>query len=799
MLKNYFQIAARNLKINRSYAILNIFGLGLGMAGAVLIFLFIQFHLSTDRHQPDFDRMYKVVLDLHLDEGVEHESGSAYALSTALSQDYSQIEKVGFISKLPNVTLSANSGGKVKRFIEKENVAYADQGYINIFSFDWIKNNGSILLSEPFTVVLSEKMALKYFGTSDVIGKTIRLNNTNDLRIVGVLKDQNKPTDLDFNIYISLPTLKKLDLTNWPEQYGWISSKNFTFVKKTKGSNSADIEKALKSNGTKYYGENSKYYQHKLQPLSDVHFDERYGGQIRRSILWVLAGVGFFLLIIASINFINLATAQALKRAKEIGIRKVLGSTKGQLFWQFMAETALVTVLASVLALIFVMILLPSLNNWTHTKAFHFGMLFQFEVVSFLLLAVMVVIGFAGFYPAVIISGFNPIAALKSKLSTQQIGGIGLRRSLITVQLIIAQILVIGTLVLVLQLKFFKNTDLGFDQNAVITIPLPKSDTLQKTKDALRNDMLQYPDIKSVSYQYEAPASNMGFGGSVRFDNRAEWEKFVIRDRFGDENYLQTYKMQLLAGRSLMKRDSVVEFVINEELMKRLGVRDPQLILGKQLEDGASGFKGDIVGVVKSFHLKSLQEAVEPCVIFANPKLYKEVAVKIDTRNLAQSIQHINQAWQKSYPDEVFSYEFVDEKIAKFYEKEEQLTSLIRSFAMVAILICCLGLYGMVSFMVTQKTKEIGVRKVLGASVSNIVSLFGKEFLILVTVAFCIASPIAWYAMKNWLNHFAYRIDLEWWILASGGIIILLITLITVGYKVVIAALMNPVKSLASE
>ncbi|MBE9462402.1 FtsX-like permease family protein [Dyadobacter subterraneus] len=799
MLKNYFQIAARNLKTNRSYAILNIFGLALGMAGAVLIFLFIQYHLSTDRHQPDFDRIYRVVLDLHLDEGIEHEQGSAYALSTALAHDYSQIEKAGFISKLPNVTLSANSGSSVKRFIEKDNVAYADQGYMDLFSFDWIQNNGSVLLSEPFTVVLSEKMALKYFGRNDVIGKTLRLNNAHDLRIVGILKDQKKPTDFDFNIYISLPTLKKLDRTNWQEEFGWISSRNFTFIKKSEGSSSADIEKALKKNGTKYYGETSKYYQHKLQPLSEVHFDERYGGEIRKSILWVLAGVGFFLLVIASINFINLATAQALKRSKEIGIRKVLGSTKSQLFWQFMAETALVTILASVLALIFVFAVLPSLNNWANTKSFYPGVLFQFEVIAFWLLTIITVIGFAGFYPAVIISGFNPIAALKSKLGTQQIGGIGLRRSLITVQLIIAQILVIGTLVLILQLKFFKNADLGFDQNAVITIPLPKSDTIQKTKDALRNDMLQYPDIKSVSYQYEAPTSSMGFGGSVRFDNRVEWEKFVIRDRFGDENYLKTYKMPLLSGRSLMKRDSVVEFVINEELMKRLGVQDPQFILGKQLEDGASGFKGEIVGVVKSFHLKSLQEAVEPCVIFANPKLYKEVAVKLDTRNLSQSIQHINQAWQKTYPDEVFSYEFVDEKIAKFYEKEEQLTSLIRSFAMVAILICCLGLYGMVSFMVTQKTKEIGVRKVLGASVADIVSLFGKEFLILVAVAFLIAAPVAWFAMTNWLNHFAYRINLDWWILASGGIIILLITLLTVGYKVVTAALMNPVKSLASE
>ncbi|MCF0058573.1 ABC transporter permease [Dyadobacter sp. CY356] len=799
MLKNYFQIALRNLKINRIYAAINVFGLGLGIAGALLIFLFLQYHLSTDRHQSDFDRIYRAVLNVRLDEGIEYERGSAYAMATALSQDYSQIEKVGFVSQLPNVTLSANLKGEVKRFIEKENVAYADQGYLDIFSFDWIQKNGSVLLNEPFTVVISQEMALKYFGDDDVIGKTLRLNNANDLRVVGIMKNQSKPTDLKFNIYISLPTLKKLEPTDWISDFNWVNSRSFTFVKISEGSKSQAIENAINANHTKYYGQTAQYPENKLQPLSDLHFDERYGGQIRKSILWVLAGIGVFLLIIASINFINLATAQALKRGKEIGIRKVLGSMKSQIFWQFMAETALITVMASILALIFVFLLIPSLNNWTQTKAFQFSTVFQFKVILFWLVTVLIVIGFAGFYPSVIISGFNPVSALKSRLGSQQIGGIGLRRSLITVQLIIAQILVIGTLVLVLQLKFFKNADLGFDQNAVISIPLPKSDTIQKTKDALKNDMLQYPDIKSVSLQYEAPTSSMGFGGSVRFDNRVTWEKFVIRDRFGDESYLDTYKMPLLAGRHIVKRDSVVEFVINEELMKRLGIRDAKLILGKQLEDGWSGYKGEIVGVVKSFHLKSLQEPIEPCVIFANPKLYKEVAVKLNTKNLSRSIEHINQAWQKTYPNEVFSYEFVDEKIAKFYEKEEQLTSLIRSFAMVAIFICCLGLYGMVAFMVTQKTKEIGVRKVLGASVSNIISLFGREFLILVTVAFMIAAPIAWYAMKNWLNQFAYRINLEWWILASGGIIILLITLITVGYKVIKAALMNPVNSLTSE
>ena len=273
----------------------------------------------------------------------------------------------------------------------------------------------------------------------------------------------------------------------------------------------------------------------------------------------------------------------------------------------------------------------------------------------------------------------------------------------------------------------------------------------------------------------------------------------MIRERFADENYLETYKMPLLAGRSFTDRDSVTELVVNEELMHRLGIQDPSKILGRQMEDGNSGFKGEIVGVVKSFHLKSLQEAVEPCAIFANPKLYKEIAIKVNAKNISEIMAKIQDAWLSVYPNEVFEYQFVEDKIAKFYEKEEQLTTLIQSFAIIAIFICCLGLYGMVSFMVTQRTKEIGVRKALGAGVDSIVFLFGKEFLTMVLVAFLISAPLIWYVMNNWLSNFAYRIDLHWWILGSGGIFILVVTLLTIGYKVVIAALMNPVKSLKAD
>lgn len=799
MLKNYIRVASRSLKRSRSYSLLNILGLSLGMSGAILIFLFLQFHLGTDRFQPGFKDLYRVVLDLKLDEGTEHEPGSAYALSAALGADYTLVKQAGFVSKIPSVTLATDQNGSVRRFLEKGNAAYADQGYMTMFHFDWLFNNGAASMHEPFMAVVSEKMARKYFGQTNVVGKILRLDNTSDLKIAGVFKDQHLPTDFNFDIYISLPTLKKTEPSGWISEFAWISSRNATFVRLEESADPVRLEKLIAANGNKYYGGNAKYYEHHLQPLADVHFDERYGGQIRPRILWILGGVGFFLVVIACINFVNMATAQALKRAKEIGVRKVLGSTRNQLFWQFMVETALLSVIAGIVSLAFSALLLPLMNQWLKAYTFTIGFLFQPLVLSFWAVVLLVVIVTAGFYPAVIISGFNPITALKNKGGSKLVGGIGVRRSLVTVQLVIAQVLIIGTWVLMLQMKYFRDTDLGFDQHAVISVALPKLSDQHKVNESLRDRLLQYPQISSVSYQYEAPTSAMGFGGSFRYDNRSEWEKFVIRDRFADQYYLQTYQMPLLAGRSFSAKDSVAEFVVNEELMKRLGIVDPQLMLGKQMEDGASGLKGEIVGVVKSFHLKSLQEAIEPCVIFARPELYKEIAIKMKTGDFAVTLVNIEKIWKETYPDEVFSYQFVDEQIERFYEKEEQLTALIRSFAVLAFLICGMGLYGMVSFMVSQKKKEIGVRKVLGASVNHIVYLFGREFSLLVVFAFLIASPVAWYFSVQWLNGFAYRIELNWWIVGLGGVTTLALTCATVGYKVVRAALVNPVDSLVSD
>jgi putative ABC transport system permease protein len=799
MLKNYLLVAARNLRVSPTYTILNLLGLALGMAGATLIFFFLNHHLATDKHQPHADRLYRVVLDLHLDEGIEHEKGSAFVMSAALARDYAGVEKTGFIRKMPMVTFSAGSGQGTRRFMENESVAYADKGYMQLFAFQWIYHDATASMQDPFTVIVSQKLARKYFGTEEVVGKILRLDNTHDLKIAGVIEDQQNPTDFSFDAYISLPTLKTIEPTNWVNDYGWISSRNLTFVRLAAGTRASRIEELLKQNGKSYYADNAPYFRHRLQPLADIHFNENYDGKIRKSILWILAGVGGFLVLVASINFINMATARALRRSREIGVRKALGGTRQQLFWQFTCETALLTVLAAIVAVLLIVPLLTPLNNWTHTQAFQISGLMSWEVLFFGAATMLLIVLLAGFYPAVVLSGFNPVAALKSKLGPRQAGSIGLRRSLVVVQLAIAQIMIIGALVMMLQIRFFRNADLGFEQKGILKITLPKQGPAPVNRQSFRNDLLQYPEVRSVTYDYDAPTSDMGFGGSVRFDNRSEWEKFVIRVRFGDSDYLKTYQMPLLAGRSFSDRDSVPEFVVNEEFMKKLGIRDPEKMIGRAMEDGSSGYKGHIVGVVKSFHLKSLQEGIEPCAIYAKPDQYREVAVRLDLSNLPRTLSRIRQTWDKHYAGEVFNWAFADEKIAAFYAKEEQLTNLIRLFAWVAIVICCLGLYGMVSLMVTEKTKEIGVRKVLGASVDHILLLFGKEFLVMILIAFAVSTPLAWVVMTQWLSHFAYRIDMHWWLVVSGGLLIVPITAFTIGLRVIKAARMNPVKSLSTD
>jgi putative ABC transport system permease protein len=488
-----------------------------------------------------------------------------------------------------------------------------------------------------------------------------------------------------------------------------------------------------------------------------------------------------------------MATAQSFKRAKEIGTRKVLGSSPASIFIQFISETSYIVVFAALLSFVMVILAIPVLNNWLQTQL-SFSLFTDYRLAGFIVAVLTIIILAAGSYPALILSRFKPVNALKNQVGGQtQIAGFT-RKGLIIVQNVIAQVLIISTILITMQVKYLKTADLGFNKNAVLMLPVPNND--RGKTDYLRNQLLADPAIKSVSFCYRAPSSTADKGGSIKFDTR-DWEKFVGYTQIGDADYVKTFGIQLIAGRNIVEADTAREYLVNEMLVHKLGLKDPQQAIGRHFTAGdLSNNPGTIVGVVKDFHAKSLYTAIAPEYISTFRKGYQYVGVRIGSGNPSTVIDHIKKEWQAAFPDNVFEYRFLDQQIADFYQKEDLLNKLITSSAVIAIFISCLGLLGLISLLTMQRTKEIGIRKVLGASVANITGLLSVDFLKLVLVAVVVASPIGWLMMSKYLQNFAYRIDIELWVFVLAAFIALLIAFVTVSFKSIKTATANPIESL---
>ncbi|UFH54223.1 ABC transporter permease [Spirosoma sp. KNUC1025] len=801
MLHNYLKIALRNLRSQRVYALLNVLGLTVGMAGGLLIFLFIQYHLSTDRHHTRYDRIFRVVTDLHLADGsVENYPEAPLPMASALRNDYPQVEQAAYLKMNRELTVEPKSNASAShpsvRFLEHKSTALVEPELFDILDYEWLRGNRKTALNEPNTVVLTESWATKYFGDSDPIGQTLTLNHLVDAKVTGLLADPPKTTDTDINLFISLPTLTKLDSTFDQSSWGALNSTDRLFVTLKNPETVGSMEAAMPALLKKHFGIDAKYYQFHFQPLRDVHFDVKRiaGGAIRPSLLWSLGLVGLFLILTACINFVNLATAQALRRSKEVGIRKTLGSTRVQLIRQFLLETALIVLTATTLSVLLILITLPLFNQWL---AIHLSLRMDAQTLGFIVLLLVAVIGLAGSYPAAVLSGFSPWAALKGTLAVNVRGNFSLRQSLIVLQFVVCQALIVGAFVVATQVRYLHEADLGFKKENIVVVTLPNQQ--KERRETFKNELMQYPDIKSVSASHQPPSSRLLYGGSFKMDDKAEWEDYPIRERVADADYLKTYGLQLVAGRNLSAGDTIREYLVNEALLKKMNIFDPKQILGRKMQYYLSPVALPIVGVIKDFHLRSLHDQILPCFVATYSPFFNQAGIRVSGQNPIQTLQHIRQVWEKLYPGEVFEYSYLDDQLAKFYETESLVFRLVNTFTGIAILICCLGLYGLVSLVVAQRTKEIGVRKVLGASVANIVTLLSKDFVKLVLIAIVLASPLAWYVMNQWLADFAYKIDIAWWVFALAGILALGIALVTVSFQSIKAALVNPVRSLRSE
>jgi putative ABC transport system permease protein len=542
---------------------------------------------------------------------------------------------------------------------------------------------------------------------------------------------------------------------------------------------------------------------HIIQPLSAVHYDTQTGNYSNKAIsqellnvLWLIAA---FILLIACVNFINLSPAHAVNRAKEVGVRKVLGSNKSQLQIQFIIETFLIVTVAVMLATVITILALPYVNQLLELSL-SFNILSNPAVILFLLAVTIVVTALAGFYPSIVLSRFNPVNALKSKLTANTAKGISLRRGLVVFQFIIAQSLIIGTLIIVTQMNYFMDQPLGFDKDAIINVPFRVDSAWFSKADYLKQQLLSVNGVQEVSLSSNTPVEDANdMWSTFKFDHATKEEDFKAITKFADDKYVPTYKLQLVAGRNLQPSKYTQEFLVNESLVKSLGFKKPEDILNKEISIWGDKIKCPVVGVLKDFNDRSFRNDLAPLLITTNVTMYSQAGIKLETKNISSTLQSVKTIWEQTFPNFVYEYKFLDEKIESFYKQENQLAQLYKIFAAIAIFLSCLGLYGLVSFMAVQRVKEVGIRKVLGASVSSVIYLFSKEFIILVAIGFVIASPIAWYFMHQWLQDYVYRINISWWLFAAGGLVAIIIALATISFQAIKAAIANPVKSLRTE
>ncbi len=798
MLKNYFKTAWQNLRSHKAYVAINTTGLGVGIAACLLIFLLIQYETSFDNFHNNKERIYRVVTATITPDGMIYSKASGLPVAEALRMDYPQLEHVARIYARgeKQITIPNDQANAPKKF--KDNIFFAEPEFFDIFNFPFLAGNSKTALSELNTAVLTQATADKYFGDwHTAIGKFIKYDNEIICQVTGVLKNIPANTDFPFEVVLSFKTSRHEDMsTDWVSQDGSLN----TFVVLPKNMVSKQFDNDLKSFVKKHIPAEYANHGYISQPLSAMHYQSEFGTYSGRTfskeLITALSLIGLFLLIIACINFINLATAQAVNRSKEVGIRKVMGSSKKQLSIQFLSETFLITLTSAVIAMVFAFLVLPLLNNLLQTSV---EIKFSFPLIAFLFSLIIIVTFLSGFYPAIVLSAFNPIKVLKTKLSSKNTSGLSMRRALVVFQFAIAQMLIIGTLTVMSQMNFFQSASMGFDKDAIVIVPMPNDSARQTKMHALKIQLLQQAGIKDVSLSAFSPMDKAHWDSEFKFDNAVKKSDFNAEFIWADADYFKTYNIQFIGGMPYNHVDTVSGFVVNELMVKKLGFKNPEDIIGKKLNFWDGGMVAPVVGIVKDFNSYSLEEEMKPVVLGSFKLVFGLFNIKIQPKNAKQTLAAIERLWNNTYPDFVYEYQFLDDKIASFYKQESQLAQLYKIFAGIAIFISCLGLYGFVSFMAVQRTKEVGIRKVLGASVLSIIYLFSKEFTVLIGLAFLIATPLAYYLMHQWLQNFAFRIDIGVGIFLLTILISLIIAWLTVGYQAIKAAVANPVKSLRTD
>lgn len=816
MYKNYFKTAFRNFWRNKVFSIINVSGLAIGISASLVIYLLVNYHFTFDKFEKDGDQIYRVVSVFNFSGEVYRNSGVTSPMGPAAKKELTGLDAVVPFRTSEEMKISVPKAGRREPVIFKhqKNIVFADENFMNLIGYRWIVGSHQTSLQQPYQTVLSQASAVLYFpklSPEQIIGKQLYFNDTVPTTVTGIVKNLNQNTDFTFSIFISRATLEKTSLKprDW-DVWDNTNSASQLLVKLSQGTSPAQIEKAMhgmyEKNRNKDHDDNSST-TFVLQPLNDIHFNAEYGGYdlplASKSTLYGLLVVALFLLLLGCINFINLTTAHAAQRAKEIGIRKTLGSSKKQLVIQFLSETFLLTTFATILSVFLAPLILKAFSGFI-PEGLHFSVTGQPGVLIFLIILIIIVTVLSGFYPAMILSGYKPVLVLKNQAyaNTGRTRSAWLRKSLTISQFVIAQVFIMATIVVSKQISYSLNKDMGFKKDAIVYVNTNFYDTVQSHKYVLLNKIRSIPEVAMVSLATSPPSSNNTWSGTLKYKDGKKEISTDVQQKYGDTNYIKLYGIKLLAGSNIQQTDTVTSFIINETYAHILGFQKPQQAVGKYLD--WSSRQVPVRGVVSDFNQHSLREPIKPLVIGSWSNSQRQISIALVPQNETgttwkTAISKIEKAFKEIYPQDDFDYKFVDEEIAKYYDEEQHISSLLMWATGLAVFISCLGLLGLVIYTTTQRTKEIGVRKVLGASVSQIVTMISKDFLLLIIIAFVIAAPLAWFGMNKWLQNFAYRTDISWWVFALGVVLMIIIAFVTLGFQTIKAAMANPVKSLRTE
>lgn len=794
MLKNHFKIALRNLWKHKVFSLINVTGLSIGITACLFIFMYVAFELSYDRFHTKADRIYRLVTDIKTPSETINTDATSWAFGPNIKPEFPEVEafvrvqRSGYLIRKDNIKF------------QEDNAMLADSNFFKVFDFKLIKGDINTALIKPASIIFSETTAKKYFGDTDPMGKTVLISGDGVPAVVtGVMKDMPGNSQIHADLLISMTSLTQKFRPDIDNQWGNYGANTYLLLKP--GTNPKTLQAKFvpfieKRNG-KEARESKMFATLLLEPLKDVYLHSTRGGQEVGSMsnVYIFSIIAVFILLIACINFINLTTARSVERAKEVGIRKVVGAAKGELAAQFIGESVVLCIIAFLITLALSSLLLPVFNQLAG-KVVSTGVFSNpLNVLGLFLLSVIIGL-LAGIYPALVLSSFRPVMVLKGRFSSGTKGNL-LRKSLVVAQFSISIALIIGTIVVYDQMSFMQNQDLGFSKEQTLVLDTDND----PGQEAFKQSIKDLPGVKAVTLSSSVPGGGYNGAYSEIENSKGDLQVANLSLYFVDFDYIKNYGLKIVAGRpfsrDFMNTDTAQAMIINEQAAKLFGYAKPEQAIGRRFKQW--GREGKIIGVMKDFHYRSLQEKIDPLTMRVEMKAFNKVSVKLSTANLQTNLAQIESKWKQYIPTKPYSYFFLDEFFDRQYRSEQRFGKLFFNFALLAIAISCLGLLGLASYSTYQRTREIGIRKVLGASTSGIVNMLSIDFLKLVLISFVIATPIAWYFMHKWLLDFAYRIQIQWWVFAAAGVLAMVVALTTISFQAIRAALTNPVKSLRNE